>query len=324
MWGLASHGRATDWAGANIGLFNRLCMAVVSSNQPWCKSLLVGASVDTSILPTIRLDSTTQLRSIVEKLNFFLPDVLVSYAETAKALAKEQLNGQLKISPKMVFASSEVLTSMAREIILNAWGQEPFNAYASTETALLAADCVHHRMHLSEDLIIVEVVDENNQPVPLGVFGEKLLITVLFSRTVPLIRYEISDKVMLADSSIKCSCGKPFAILANMQGRVEDMIYLEGADNKEAVIMPDTFHDILEPAPVNGWQITQENRNSILISIVGPQIEYNEQNLIDKLKQRLQEQGALNPIIRFEIIEKLRQSLSGKTPLIKALKNPSL
>ncbi|MEO7991329.1 MAG: hypothetical protein ABI663_17390 [Chryseolinea sp.] len=319
LWGLASHGRATDWAGAKIGLLNRLRMAVVSSNQPWCKSLLVGASVDTSILPTLRLDSTTPLRSIVDKLNTFLPDILVSYAETAKVLAKEQLNGELKISPKMVFASSEVLTSDAREIILNAWGKEPYNAYASTESAMLAADCLHHRMHLCEDLVIVEVVDGNNKPVPSGVYGEKLLVTVLFSRTVPLIRYEISDRVMLADNSITCSCGKPFAILASMQGRVEDIIYLEGEGGKDAVIMPDTFHDILEPAPVSGWQITQESKTSILVSIVGPHPEYSEQNLADRMTKRLQEQGAYNPIIRFEIIEKLRQSRSGKTPLVKAL-----
>ena len=146
--------------------------------------------------------------------------------------------GKLKIKPQMVFASSEVLTARAREIILSAWGKEPYNAYASTESALMAADCIHHRMHLCEDFVITEVVDRNNKPVAAGVYGEKLLITVLFSRTVPLIRYEISDSLMLSDPSTTCPCGKPFAIVGAIQGRIEDMMYLTGKDGNDAVIKP--------------------------------------------------------------------------------------
>ena len=78
LWGLASHGRATTWAGAQIGLLHRQRMAVVSSNKPWCKSLLVGAAVDTPILPTLRLDSTDPLEFIVNRLNVFQPEILVA------------------------------------------------------------------------------------------------------------------------------------------------------------------------------------------------------------------------------------------------------
>ena len=31
----------------------------------------------------------------------------------------------------------------------------------------------------------------------MGTFGAKVLVTVLFSRTLPLIRYEMSDRVAL-------------------------------------------------------------------------------------------------------------------------------
>jgi phenylacetate-CoA ligase len=62
-------------------------------------------------------------------------------------------------------------------------------------------------MHLFEDLVITEVVDEGNRPVPLGVYGEKVLVTVLFSRTLPLIRYELSDSVRPSISPY-CPCGR--------------------------------------------------------------------------------------------------------------------
>jgi phenylacetate-coenzyme A ligase PaaK-like adenylate-forming protein len=322
LWGIASHGRAAAWAGAPIGLLHRHRMAVVSSTKPWCKSLLVGASVDTPILPTLRLDSTEPLHVIVERLNVFQPDILVAYAETAKALAIRQLVGELRISPRMVFASSEVFTNNARERIRRAWGSEPFNAYAATETALIAADCTHHCMHLAEDLIIAEVVDGNNQPAPAGAYGEKLLVTVLFSRAIPLIRYELSDRVALADVKNRCTCGKPFAVLAGIEGRVEDTIFLEGPVGIQVAIKPDVFHDVLEPAPVDGWQVVQESANIIIVSIVGPQTGYDERDINEEIRSRLREQGARDPIVKIRIAKRLEQSLSGKTPLVEALKRP--
>jgi len=322
LWGLASHGRAMEWAKKNvIGLLHKTRLATVSSQKPWCKSLLVGASVDTPLLSSLRLDSTEPLQAITEKLNRFRPEVLVAYAETAKALAQRQIGGELTIAPGAVFTSSEILTLNAKKKIARAWGSEPFNAYAATETALIAADCEHHQLHIGEDLLIVEVVDKNNQPVPAGTFGQKILITVLFSRTVPLIRYEMSDSVMIANSDVMCACGKPFAILAGIEGRVEDTMRLQNTDGEAIAVKPDIFHDVLEPAPVAGWQVTQESRTGILVSIVGPQKEYDEKKLIDSVRNSLTELGVDMPVVRVEILEKLRQSASGKTPLVKALKS---
>ena len=323
LWGLASHGRATEWAGAKIGIFNRVKMGVVSSIKPWCKSLLVGASVDTPILPTLRLDSTTPMNEIVKQLNNFQPEILVAYAGTGKALAKQQIDGHLKVTPKMVFTSSELLSNRTKEMINSAWGKQPYNAYACTEGALIAADCQYHKMHLCEDLVIAEVVDKNNQPVPQGVYGDKLLITVLFSRTIPLIRYEVSDNVMLADKSDTCTCGRPFRMLAGIQGRVEDIIYLMGDSGRLVAIKPDVFHDVLEPAPLGGWQIIQETSSTVLVSIIDVLPEYNESQIIADLTKRLEGQGAINPKIRVQIVEKLQQSAIGKIPLVKALKKTS-
>ena len=72
---------------------------------------------------------------------------------------------------------------------VRAWHVEPFNVYAATETGGVAAECRHHHgMHLFEDLVIPEVVDNDYRPVPLGQSGDRLLVTVLFRRTIPLIR----------------------------------------------------------------------------------------------------------------------------------------
>ena len=125
-------------------------------------------------------------------------DVLVAYASMARVLAEEQLAGRLRIAPRAMMCSSEVLTSETAARVERAWGSRPFNVYAATETAGIASECPLHRMHLYEDLVITEVVDEMNRPVPAGRVGAKLLVTVLFSRTQPLIRYEMSDCVSVS------------------------------------------------------------------------------------------------------------------------------
>jgi phenylacetate-CoA ligase len=316
--GLASHGRATDWAGAGIGLLHRLRMAIVSSRKPWCKSLLVGASVDSPLIPTMRLDSTDPLLGNVERLNAFRPQILVAHAETAKALAQRQVEGDLRIAPRMVFASSEVLTSPSRRAIVDAWGTEPFNAYAATETALMAADCQLHRMHVCEDLVIAEVVDRHNRPVSPGTYGEKLLVSVLFSRTIPLIRYEISDSVALADPAERCECGKPFRLLVGIRGRMEDTMHLAGDGGTAVPIPPDVFHDVLEPAPIGGWQVVQGSATGIVVRVVGPQVAFSGEDLAQRVRRRLIEQGARDPVVRIEVVESLRQSPTGKTPLVAA------
>ena len=147
---LASYNRSFDWAGSRAGLTHRTKMAVVSSTTPWHQSARVGASVQSTWVPTLRLDSGDSLESIIERLNGWQPELLVAYASMISLLAEEQLAGRLQISPEFVFSASEVLTDRARRRAEAAWGKKPFDMYAATETAGIASECDLHRgMHLS-------------------------------------------------------------------------------------------------------------------------------------------------------------------------------
>jgi phenylacetate-CoA ligase len=203
---LASYGRAQEWAGVTIGLTRRVRLAVVSSRTPWHQSAVVAATADSPFVPTLRLDATSPIEETVRQLNAFEPEVLVAYASMARVLAEEKVRGRLGIAPRAVICASEVLAPDARRRVAEAFGTEPFDVYAATETAGIASECEHHRMHLYEDLVIPEVVDEKGHPVPPGTAGARLLVTVLFSRTLPLIRYEMSDCLELGAGD--CACGR--------------------------------------------------------------------------------------------------------------------
>jgi phenylacetate-coenzyme A ligase PaaK-like adenylate-forming protein len=173
---VTSYNRAFDWAGSTAGLTHRVRTAVVSSTNPSHQSARVGASIHSRWLPTLRIDAGDELASIVGRLNGWRPQLLIGYASMLRLLAEEQLAGRLTIAPRFVFSASEVLTRSTRERATAAWGRAPRTVYAATETSGIAAECGQHAgLHLFEDLVVTEVVDEDNRPVPRGVYGAKVL-----------------------------------------------------------------------------------------------------------------------------------------------------
>jgi phenylacetate-CoA ligase len=313
---LASYARANDWAGLKAGLAHRLKVAVVSSRVPWHQSARVGKTLESPIVRTLRLDATTPLEEITAALDAFAPESLVGYASMCRVLAEEQLAGRLHIAPRAVMSASEVLTDESRRHIADAFGAPPFNVYAATETAGIASDCARHRMHLYEDLVLVEAVDEKDRPVPKGTFGARLLVTVLFSRTQPLIRYEMTDRVALAAPGEPCPCGRRFAILAGIEGRTEDVLELPG-DRGTVRVHPNVFHRVLEPVPAAGWQVVQEpGRLRILLESAGPDVD--PIRLAAALGAAVVEAGARPLHVTVERVAAIPKTTLGKAPLVRA------
>jgi phenylacetate-CoA ligase len=189
--------------------------------------------------------------------------------------------------------------------------------YAATEPAGIASECEQHRgMHLFEDLVITEVVDENNKPVPPGVYGERVLVTVLFSRTMPLIRYEMSDSVRLA-SSPHCPCGRPFALIDGIQGRAEDVLRFPAKSGGQVSVQPIIFHRVMDAVPAGGWQVAQGSEG-LTVLLSGVREGFADASLIDSLRQELGAQGAIVPPVEVRHVPTVPRTTVGKAPLIKA------
>jgi phenylacetate-CoA ligase len=313
---LASFARAREWGGVKLDLTRRVKTATVASTTAIHMSTRVNATAHSWWMPEIRLAASEPVETIVERLNAWQPEVLIAYASMMRILAEEQLAGRLQIRPRAVFTSSEVLTQETRRRIVQAWGERLFNQYAATESGSLAAECDHHRgMHLMEDLVIFEVVDQGNRPVPPGVYGDKLLMTVLGSRTQPLIRYELSDSVRLAIDP--CPSGHPFALIDAIQGRVEDVLSFPGVAGGVVNVHPLVFSRNMDTLPVSGWQVIQEvDGLSVLLS--GVRGEFEDEMLADTLRQALREQGAIVPRVEVQRVTSIPKTAAGKAPLIKS------
>lgn len=299
-----------------FSLFHKRKMAQITSTTSFHMSAQGGTSARNLLLPTLLLAATEPLESMVRRLNDWQPDVLIVYASMGRILADEQLAGRLQIAPQTVMVGSEVLTAETRRRIEQAWGPRVFNNYATTEASGLAIECEQHRgLHVMEDLVLVENVNQDNQPVPPGVFGDRLLVTPLYKRAQPLIRYVIEDRVRF--SSEPCPCGRPFQLIDAIEGRSQEVLAFPRADGGEVHIHPLLFHTLLDLLPVSGWQVVQETeRLHILLARVHGVLDDGQ--IESQVESALTAQKAVVPPIQVQRVEAIPQTITGKAPLVKS------
>lgn len=166
---------------------------------------------------------TSPIEEIVAALNAYQPDYLNAYPSLIRRLAEEQQAGRLRIAPRLFRSAAEALAPDVKDLVKEVWNAPIADGYTATETGIMAVDCEHRSgMHIAEDLVLLEVVDAENRPVPAGTQGAKMLATVLFNHTLPVIRYEFSDLITLADRT--CPCGRPFRRIQRIEGRAEEIL----------------------------------------------------------------------------------------------------
>lgn len=313
---MASGLRNFEWAGVKLNLTRQIKMAQITTTNASLMTAQGGKSMNNWWMPILLLDAGDVLETILIRLNKWQPEVLIAYASMLRILADEQIAGNLKIKPKSILSGSEVLTRETRSRIEQVWGKILFNQYGYSEGGALAAECNQHQgMHLQEDIVIAEVVDINYKPVPIGEYGDKLLVTILGNHTQPLIRYELEDSIKL--SSSQCTCGRPFTLIEDVQGRVWETLSFPAISGDKVNVHPIVFYTILDSLPVSGWQLVQKD-NGLHLLLCGIHKDLDFEKIEQSIRQELSKQGALIPEIKIQEVESIPQSASGKTPLIKS------
>jgi len=149
--------------------------------------------------------------------------------------------------------------------------------------------------------------------VPAGTPGARLWVTVLFSRTLPLIRYELSDQVALGGRG--CACGRPFGLLAGVEGRTEDVLVLP-APNGEVHVHPNVFHAVLDELGAAQWQVVHEpGRLRVLLVETGTAID--NATVRQSVEDAVHAAGATQTDVQVETVDNIPRSALGKLPLIR-------
>jgi phenylacetate-CoA ligase len=310
---LANLTRPMAWVPTRQRLGKPWRTAAIGSATPWHFSARVAASLSTRWL--LRLDAAQPLDSLVEHLNHWQPQVLAAYPSVLGQLAEEQMAGRLHLKLERIGTTAEVLTDQIRRRVHEAWDLRPYDTYAATEYAPIAAECAQGRKHLVEDGAIIEIVDEHGRAVPPGVCGERVLLTVFGNRTQPLIRYEVSDRVRLAAG--ECDCGRKFRLIEGIEGRMRDILTFPHRDGNGATVTAHAhvFYPVLENVPATAWQVIQDD-NGLWISLTGLRNPHAVHEIETSIRHLLEQRGALTPPIHVREVAVLERGASGKAPQI--------
>lgn len=219
-------------------------IATIIADKPTHATRRLGQSMSFGLRNVLWLDATKPLSEIVPALNTYQPSLLMGYASLVSLLAVEQMEGRLNIAPDVITTFSELLSEDRTNRVRKAWGVRPFNHYGAAETVMIAAECAEHRgLHHFTDMSIVEIVDDQNKPVPAGTPGHKILLTNLHKFVQPVIRYEITD--LVTEAVAPCNCHRPFPLFSQIGGRTEEILYLPGEGEQAIPIPPLVICDCL-------------------------------------------------------------------------------
>lgn len=195
-------------------------VTMVSRMQRGLPSLFVKAAA---------FEVNSPLPGIIDQLNDFKPDTMLGYTTALKILGEQQRQGILKISPSVILASGEMVTTADMDFLSESFGgARVVSAYGSTEQGMMGfSNPDQETMTLAEDNLIFECYEDHS------------LITNLFNFTMPLIRYRMSD--ILIPVSEK---GADTTIVKNLVGRTELMPTFTNASGESDFISPHTINEV--------------------------------------------------------------------------------
>ena len=319
---LAGFFRWNHYGGLKPRLPRRLRIASIGAARPLHMTYRMASSIDVGMYRVLRLEAATPPAAMVDALNRHRPEFLYAYGSVLGLLAAEQLDGRLRISPAIIASSGETHTDELRDLIRAAWGTTSFEMYGMTEAGILGAHCDRHTgIHLFEDQAIVEVVDERDRPVPDGQVGHKLLVTNLVTRVQPLIRYEVSDMVVMAGE--RCPCGRPFRLLRGIEGRNDDILRLPAAAGGTVAVHPLALRGALAGIPgLAQYKVVHDHDGLHVRAALRPDAvpDRTVQLVRTRLTEKLAAQGVADPAVKVELRDSLQdeRDTAGKFKLVES------
>ena len=188
-------------------------------------------------VPSMQLETILKLEptAIVAVPSFILK--LIQYAKANHIdLNKTSVKKAVCIGENI--RNSDFSLNILGRKITEAWDIKLYSTYASTEMQTAFTECKEGRGgHHQPELLIVELLDENDQPVPPLTPGE-VTITTLGVEGMPLLRYKTGDICMYDDAP--CKCGRHSLRLTPLMGRKKQMIKFKGT-----TLYPPALFDLL-------------------------------------------------------------------------------
>ena len=278
--------------------------------RPWDRVAVLQEALPTppSLAAVRRVRSFSIHRPIDEmlpELRAFAPAVLYGFPGYLLHLGRAAA-GSLR--PRLVFTSGEMLDELTRSGLEEAFGARVLDVYGCTEVKEIAWECPRREgYHVNADWLLLEV-----QPAGPGDGGRRgtLLVTCLYNRAMPLLRYEIGDTGEMVEGA--CGCGRGLPLVRPTLGRSVDYITLEDG----TVVPPYNLTMAIRNIPgMRQFQFVQRTISRLEV-LVSPRPEFD-----DARRREIQE--CLRPVLHgltaeVRIVENIAPEPSGKYRVVRS------
>jgi phenylacetate-CoA ligase len=212
---------------------------------------------------------------------------------------------------KACVVTSEMLFKEDKDLLQRQLGIPVINEYGAAELGLIAFQNKQNKWIVNSEDLYVEILDENDTVLPNGKEG-RIVITSLFNKAHPFIRYDLGDLGILSKESTNKT-----PILEKLVGRTNDIVVLPSGKKAAGL----TFYYVTKTVIENSGNVKEfiiEQRNIDTFKII-----YTSIHDIDKdLKQSILDTITLylepNLNIIFERKDTLDRSKRGKLKQFKS------
>jgi phenylacetate-CoA ligase len=248
------------------------------------------------------------IERFVRELNTGRYTLIVAYAQALFEVAGHIERHGLVVAPqRAIVTTAETLYPKMRARIERVFACPVLDRYGSREVGDIAGQCGRRMgLHVFPWVNHVEIVDDEGRAVPPGVEGN-ILVTSLVNLAMPMIRYAIGDRGVLAPDGQGCSCGRPGQVLERVIGRSSQLFRRRDG----TLVDPGYFMTVLDVLPaIRRFQVLQRDYDDILIRLDRDTAPASTE--LDHIARDVRAAMGADCRVRFEFPERISPTGSGK------------
>jgi phenylacetate-CoA ligase len=170
------------------------------------------------------LDVTADIDQQIDWLLKRQPNYLCAYSSALSPLARRARERGIDLHLEGIIGKSSVVSSETRALCREVFGAPLTDQYGANEVGMIAVECPHcSHYHIAAEAVLVEIVNERNQPCPPGATG-RVIVTPFYSYATTFIRYDTGDYATVGSLDAHCPIGLP--VLDRIVGRYRNTFRL--------------------------------------------------------------------------------------------------
>ncbi len=251
--------------------------------------------------------SPSQLEIFLKRFREIKFDFIYGYTSSILAfsnylLEKNVILKEICPSLKVCIITSEMCTEADKTKIESALGVNVLNEYGASEIDVIAMTDKHAEWRISIENLYLEILDENNKVLDPG-FEGRIVITSLFNKAMPFIRYDIGDIGKLKHNN-------PL-ILEALIGRTSDVIQLPSGKKAGGLTFYYISRSILESGSViREFLVKQKAIDTFVFEVVADRrLNSKETEQINTMLDDYLEKGLK---LEIQYLDKIERSANGK------------